>query len=350
MKVSHNTYYKLTTKENIFRGFKEFLKGKKRKQDVINFSKNRDANLESLHREFISKTYLPGKYSQFIVRDPKTRIIHKANVIDRIVHHIVSDVLEDSYDSTFIYHSYACRKNKGTHKAVLALQKMGTKESKNNRRICWILKCDISKFFASVNHQALLEILSRRIKDQDFIELLEKIINGFHSDKTVDLTNKKGIPIGNLTSQLFSNIYLNELDQFVKHKLKVRFYLRYADDFAFISYDRGYLLGLIGPLQKILKDTLDLELHPKKIILRKFSSGVDFLGYIIFPKYILPRTKTKRRLVRKIHEKVKQFKAGEISEESLNQTIQSYYGFLIHANTYEFKQKLQNLIMFWLTE
>jgi RNA-directed DNA polymerase len=350
MKVNHNSYHKLTTKKNIFRGFKEFLKGKRRKQDVINFSQNIGENLENLHRELVSKTYLPGKYSQFIVRDPKTRIIHKADVVDRIVHHIVSDVLEDSYDSTFIYHSYACRKNKGTHKAVLALQKMGIRESKNNSKVCWVLKCDISKFFASVNHKTLLEILSRRIKDQDFLEVLEKIINSFSSDKTIDLNNKKGIPIGNLTSQLFSNIYLNELDQFVKHTLKVKFYLRYADDFAFVSYDREYLLGLISPLQKFLKNTLDLDLHPKKIILRKFSSGVDFLGYIIFPKYILPRTKTKRRLIRKIHEKVKQFKAGEISEEPLNQTIQSYYGFLVHANTYEFKQKLQNLIMFWLTE
>ena len=350
MKVNHNSYHKLTTKKNIFRGFKEFLKGKRRKQDVINFSKNKEVNLEKLHAELISKTYLPGKYSQFIVRDPKTRIIHKACVVDRIVHHIVSDVLEEVYDSTFIYHSYACRKDKGTHKAVLALQKMGIKESKNNRRTCWILKCDISKFFASVNHKKLTEILSRRVKDQEFLDLLEKIITSFYSDKTVDLNDKKGIPIGNLTSQLFSNIYLNELDQFVKHKLKVRFYLRYADDFAFISYDREYLLSLINPLQEFLKEKLDLDLHPKKIILRKFSSGVDFLGYIIFPKYVLPRTKTKRRLVRKIHAKVKQFKAGEISEESLNQTIQSYYGFLVHANTYEFKQKLQNLIMFWLTE
>jgi retron-type reverse transcriptase len=342
MKVNHNSYHKLTTKKNIFRGFKAFLKGKKHKQDVINFSQNKEVNLEKLHAELVSKTYLPGKYSQFIVRDPKTRIIHKACVVDRIVHHIVSDVLEDNYDSTFIYHSYACRKDKGTHK--------GIRESKNNRRTCWILKCDISKFFASVNHEKLTEILSRRVKDQEFLDLLEKIVNSFYSDKTTDLSNKKGIPIGNLTSQLFSNIYLNELDQFVKHTLKVKFYLRYADDFAFISYDREYLLGLIDPLQKFLKGSLDLDLHPKKIILRKFSSGVDFLGYIIFPKYILPRTKTKRRLVRKIHEKVKQFKAGEISEESLNQTIQSYYGFLIHANTYEFKQKLQNLIMFWLTE
>jgi len=350
MKVSHNIYHKLTTKENIFRCYKEFLSGKKNKQDVINFNKQKLENLEKLYEELISKTYLPGKYSQFVVHDPKTRIIHKACVVDRIVHHIVSNVLEEIYDKTFTYHSYACRKDKGTHRGVLALQKMGIRESRNNTRTCWVLKCDISKFFASVNQEMLIEILSRRIKDQEFLELLEKIINSFYSDKTIDISNKKGIPIGNLTSQLFSNIYLNELDQFVKNDLKVKFYLRYADDFAFVSSDREYLLDLVEPIQVFLKEKLDLELHPRKIILRKFSSGVDFLGYIIFPKYMLPRTKTKRRLFRKIREKVRKFKNEETTEESLNQTIQSYYGFLVHANTYKLKKELQNLIMFWLTE
>lgn len=350
MKVWHRVYPNLITKQNIFRGYKEFLKGKKTKKDVVSFGENKENNLRKLRNDLLNKTYQPGGYSQFFVHDPKTRIIHKANVIDRIVHHIVSDILEEIFEPTFICHSYACRKEKGTHKGVLALQKMALKESLNNTRICWVLKCDISKFFASVNHKELLKILTERIKDQDFLNLLEKIIGSFYSDKTIDLTDKKGIPIGNLTSQFFSNVYLNEFDQYIKHILKVKYYLRYADDFAFVSHDKTYLLNLIGPIRKYLKQELDLELHPRKIILGKFSSGVDFLGYIIFPKYILPRTKTKRRLLRKIREKIKQFKAGNITKESLTQTIQSYYGFLIHANTYKFKQQLQNLILFWLTE
>ncbi len=340
MKIWHNLYPKLITKQNIFRGYKEFLKGKKTKKDVISFGEDRENNLNKLRKELVGKNYRPGGYSQFFVHDPKPRTIHKANVADRIVHHIVSDVLEAIYEPTFIYHSYACRKEKGTHKGVLALQKMGMKESRNNSRICWVLKCDIRKFFAGVNHQTLLKIMARKIKDQDFLNLLRKIIDSFHD----------GIPIGNLTSQFFSNIYLNELDQYVKHKLKVKYYLRYADDFAFISHDKIYLLNLIAPVREFLKQELDLELHPKKIIMRKFSSGVDFLGYLIFPKYILPRNKTKRRLLKKIKERVRQFKEGKITKESLNQTIQSYYGFLIHANSHKFKQKLQNLIMFWLTE
>ena len=350
MKVWHSIYDKIIIKENIARCYKEFLAGKRNKKDVIKFDDNKEENLEAIRTSLLSKTYKPGSYSQFYVRDPKTRIIHKAPVVDRIVHHIVSSVLEKIYEPTFIPYSYACRKNKGTHKGVLALQKMARKVSRNNTRTCWVLKCDISKFFASVNHKKLLKILSRKIKDPDFLELLSKIIDSFSSDKTIDLNDKKGIPIGNLTSQFFSNIYLNEFDQFVKHELKVKYYLRYADDFAFLSYDKNYILNLINPIQEFLKDELDLDLHPKKIIIGKFSSGIDFLGYIIFPRHILPRTKTKRRLMKKIREKIKQFKAGNITAESLNQTIQSYYGFLVHANAYKFKQELQNLILFWLTE
>ncbi len=350
MKVWHRIYYKLITKQNVFRGYKGFLIGKRKKKDVIRFDNEKEKNLNSLRKSLIFKTYKPQGYSQFYVRDPKTRIIHKAQVVDRIVHHIVSDQLEKIFEPTFIFHSYACRKNKGTHKGVLALQKMAVSASRNNTRNCWVLKCDVKKFFASMNHKILLKILSRKIKDRDFLDLLRKIIGSFYSDRTVDLTDKKGVPIGNLTSQFFSNVYLDELDQFVKNNLRVKHYVRYADDFVFISDSREYLLSLISPVQQFLKKELDLELHPGKIIIGKFRSGVDFLGYIIFPKHILPRTSTKRRLMRRIRNKVLDFKAGKITEESLNQTIQSYFGFLMHANAYKFKEKLQNLIWFWLTE
>ncbi len=350
MKVWHRIYYKLITKQNVFRGYKEFLVGKSKKKDVIRFDENKIQNLASLRKALIFKTYRPQGYSEFYVRDPKTRIIHKAQVVDRVVHHIVSDQLEEIFEPTFIYHSYACRKKKGTHRGVRTLQKMGMSVSRNNKRNCWILKCDIKKFFASMNHQVLLKILSRKIKDKDFLDLLSKIIDSFVSDRTLDMNNKKGVPIGNLTSQFFSNVYLNELDQYVKNTLRVRHYIRYADDFVFLSEDREYLKSLVDPIREFLKSELDLELHPQKIIMRKFRSGVDFLGYVIFPTHILPRTKTRRRLLRKIRGKIYDFKKGKISEESLNQTVQSYFGFLVHANAHKFKEELQNLIWYWLTE
>lgn len=350
MKVWHNLYPKLITKKNIFRGWREFLVGKKKKKDVIYFQHNLEENLNNLYTSLKKQTYNPGLYTGFYVRDPKIRLIHKATVPDRVVHHIVSIILEKIYEPTFYAHSYSCRKNKGTHRGVLALQKMALKASKNNTRTCWALKCDIKKFFASVNQQILFEILQRRIKDQDFLELLHKIINSFYSDRTEDLSNKKGIPIGNLTSQLFSNIYMDVLDQFIKHKLKIKYYIRYADDFVILSHNKIELETLVNPIHEFLKDKLDLDLHPDKIIFRKLTSGIDFLGYIIFPYYILPRTKTKRRLIKKIRRRIREYKRGKISKEILNQTIQSYLGYLSHANAYKFKQQLQNLIWFWLTE
>ncbi|KKS14254.1 MAG: Retron-type reverse transcriptase [Candidatus Daviesbacteria bacterium GW2011_GWB1_41_5] len=343
-------YPKLITKKNIFRGWKEFLVGKKKKKDVIIFQSNLEENLSNLYTSLKQKTYRPGGYTGFYVRDPKIRLIHKATVSDRVVHHIVSIVLEIIYEQTFYAHSYSCRKNKGTHRGVIALQKMALKASRNNTRTCWALKCDVKKFFASVNQQILFEILNRRIKDKDFLDLLHKIINSFYSDRADDLSNKKGIPIGNLTSQLFSNIYLDDLDQFIKHKLKVKYYIRYADDFVFLSHDKNYLENLVTPVKEFLKKELDLELHPDKILFKKLVGGIDFLGYIIFPYHILPRTKTKRRLIKKIRRRIKEYKRGKITEDILNQTIQSYLGYLTHANTYKFKQKLQNLIWFWLTE
>lgn len=350
MKIWHSLYQRVSTFGIIAYSYQEFRVGKKSKKDVILFEQDVKNNLLNLQKDLVEKTYQPGPYTEFCVKDPKLRQIHKATVVDRVVHHIVSRELEAIFEPTFIAHSFSCRKNKGTHKGVLALHRMALKVSRNNTRVCWVLKMDVSKFFASVNQKVLFRILAKKVGDEDFLDLLQKIICSFYSDRTDDLINKKGIPIGNLTSQFFSNIYLNELDQFVKHKLKIKYYVRYADDFCFLSDDRGYILSLIEPVREFLKNELDLDLHPKKIILRKLRSGVDFLGYIIFPDYILPRTSTKRRLIKKIKGKIKQYKAGEITEESLRQTIQSYMGYLSHAKAYKLKEELENLIWFWLTE
>ena len=136
----------------------------------------------------------------------------------------------------------------------------------------------------------------------------------------------------------------------MKHTLKVQYYIRYADDFAILSENKSYLDNLVSSIREFLTSELDLELHPNKVIFRKFNSGVDFLGYVVFPHYVLPRTRTKRRLLRKIKEKIQEYKKGTITNETLNQTIQSYLGYIGHANSYKFRKELENLIWFWLTE
>ena len=207
-----------------------------------------------------------------------------------------------------------------------------------------VLKCDIKKFFDSVDHNILLKLLGTKIKDSDIIWLLKEIVGGFEIEKN------KGIPIGNLTSQLFSNIYLNELDQFVKKELKVKYYVRYADDFIILHQNRKELIKFIEEIRYFLVAKLELNLHPRKVSLRKFSWGIDFVGYVALPYHQVVRTNTKKRIFRKVKEKVALYKAKEISQQSLNQSIQSYFGILTHANTYKLKENLTNNLFYWLNE
>jgi len=215
------------------------------------------------------------------------------------------------------------------------LEQFARKVSKNYVGNCWALKCDIKKFFASVDHEILYQLLVKEIQDQDILWLLKQVIESFNIDNT-----HKGIPLGNLTSQIFANIYLNELDQFVKHEMKIRYYLRYADDFILLSGNKECLLQYINELKKFLVSELKLDLHPNKINIRRLDNGIDFLGYVVLPHYILPRTKTKRRIFKKIQEKV--------GLENFNQSMQSYLGYLKHAKSYELTEKLKNQVWFWL--
>lgn len=158
------------------------------------------------------------------------------------------------------------------------------------------------------------------------------------------------MPIGNLTSQIFANIYMNEFDQFMKHDLKVKNYARYTDDFVIVSENINYLKSLLFPIKKFLRQKLKLELHPNKVTIRKFREGIDFLGYNILPNYKILRAKTKKRIIKRIREKVLDYKNGEISEENLTAVTQSYFGVFSHANMYEFIQNFKNKVWFWLKE
>lgn len=316
----HLSYENIISIENLFQAWNEFKKGKRNKKDIQVFEKNLEDNLFDLHTRLRRKTYSHGLYQDFYVNDPKRRHIHKARVSDRVVHHLLYKYLYETFDKTFIFDSYSCRVGKGTHRGVRRLSVFARKVSKNYTGNCWALKCDIKKFFASVNHEILLNLLLKRIEDRDILGLLTNIIRSFNSD----CGQRKGIPLGNLTSQIFANIYLDRLDQFVKHELKIKFYLRYADDFIFVSTNKNIFLEFINPIRKFLLKELKLELHPDKIILRKLDWGIDFLGYIVLPHYILPRTKTKRRVFRKIND----------------QNVQSYLGYLKHANSYKLRSEL----------
>jgi retron-type reverse transcriptase len=338
-KIYHNIFREIISLENLFLAWDEFRKGKKNRKDVQEFEFNLEDNIFQLYQDLENKTYKHSKYASFYIQDPKLRHIHKATVRDRIIHHLVSKFLEQIYDKDFTFDSYSCRIRKGTHKAIKRLDKFSFPISKNNTSSFYALKCDIRKFFDSIDHKILIDILKKRIKDIDFLWLISEIINSFYSgDKN------KGIPLGNLTSQHFANIYLNPFDKFIKHKLKAKYYIRYTDDFVILDTNRDYLEKIINLIEEFLNDNLKLSLHPNKIIIRKHHQGIDFLGYVSLPHCRILRTKTKIRMFKKIKSKIEDFKNGKISEESLNQTIQSYLGVLSHCNSYKLKKKLNGII------
>lgn len=340
MKAIH-LYQQIISLENLFQAWYGFKKGKIGKIDVGIFEKDLEDNLFGLHQRLKEKTYRHSSYTAFNIYDPKFRHIHKAQVLDRVVHHAIVSVIEPIFDKAFIFDSYSCRKNKGMHSAVKRLSVFVRKVSKNYTGKCFVLKLDIKKFFANVDHGILLTLLNKKIGDEGLIWLLQEVISSFHSE----YGRGKGIPIGNLTSQIFANIYLNELDKFIKQALRMKYYIRYADDFVIVSNNYAYLKDSILHIGEFLRINLMLSIHQDKIIIRKLRQGIDFLGYIVLSYYILPRTKTKRRIFKKVIEKLLALKNRKISKESLKRTLASYYGFLKHADTFGVKKEIHSMVV-----
>lgn len=322
-------YNDIISTDNLLLAWQKFIKGKKSKLDVLEFSFNLFNNILQLHNELANKIYEHGGYKDFYITDPKLRHIHKARVRDRLIHHAVYRQLYPFFAKTFIADSYSCQLDKGTHRALRRFECFARIASQNHSKTLWVLKCDIRKFFENIDHAVLLKILSEYIIDKEIIRLLSKIINSYERKPN------KGLPLGNLTSQLFVNIYMNKFDQFVKHKLKAKYYVRYADDFVFMSDDKEKLTEYLNKVNEFLKNELKLKLHRNKIQIKTINSGVDFLGWIIFPHYRVLRTKTKKRMLNRLRINSKQ------------ESLASYLGLLKHGNTHNLQQKIVNDYWFW---
>src|SRR3989338_386048 len=313
IKFTHN-YESVISLENLLEAWKEFIIGKRSRKDVQEFERDLMTNVIQLHNDLVTMSYGHHGYEAFKISDPKPRNIHKASVRDRVLHRALYRVLYPFFDRTFISDSYSCRYNKATYKAIDKFRKFFFQVSKNDKKTVWVLKCDIRKFFASVNHDTLKAILKNYISDDKILFLLWVIIDSFSVRAGI------GLPLGNLTSQLFVNIYMNEFDQFMKHKLKAKYYIRYADDFVILSDSKTSLINLIKQIREFLQESLKLKLHPKKISISTIASGVDFLGWVHFPDYRVLRTTTKKRMFRNI-------------KKNANLAIQnSYLGMLKHGN------------------
>lgn len=305
-------YEDIISLDNLLAAWKEFRRGKRTKLDVLEFQSDLVRHVTRLHEELRSKAYKHGGYHHFKIADPKPRDIHKASVRDRLLHHALYRKLYPYFDRKFIHDSYSCRLGKGTHRAMNRFRAFARQASRNHTRTCWVLKCDVRKFFASIDHQILFTILEKYIEDQGILLLLREVVSSF----------PKGLPLGNLTSQLLVNVYMNEFDQFVKHRLKVRHYIRYADDFVLLSYDKRELEQILRYIVVFLRHELKLELHPDKVSIATLASGIDFLGWVHFPNHRVLRTTTKRRMLKRT-----------FGLEPASPTVRSYVGLLGHGNT-----------------
>ncbi len=327
IQLSHS-FEEIISVENLLAAWQEFIKGKRNKKDVQEFSLHLMDNIFSLHRGLLHHTYNHGGYQAFKINDPKPRDIHKATVRDRLLHHALYRKLYPFFDKTFVSDSYSCRRNKGTHKAINKFREYAYIVSKNNTQTCWILKCDIRKFFANIDHAILLKILGEYIPDKNIINLLENIVESFAVKPGV------GLPLGNLTSQLLVNIYMNKFDQFVKHKMKAKYYIRYADDFVFLSGSKKLLEEQLLVVEDFLREELKLEMHPDKVFIKTLNSGVDFLGWINFFDHRVLRTATKKRMMRRLQENYKK------------ETLNSYLGMLGWGNGEKLQKDIRKKLLF----
>jgi len=319
-------YKDIISTENLLNSWSEFVRGKKNKKDVAEFSLNLLDNIFKLHKDLRNKTYKHSDYEHFKISDPKPRDIHKASVRDRLLHHAICSIIKPYFDKKFIYDCYSSRDYKGAHRAMNGFRCFAGKVSKNHTKSCWVLKCDIRKFFATIDHKILLSIFYKHIKDEDINWLIQKIVSSFNTKK------RKGLPLGNLTSQILVNVYMNEFDQYIKHKLKVKYYVRYADDFVILSDNKEYIEQLLININSFLNSKLKLKLHPNKVFIKTYASGVDFLGWVHFTDHRTLRSSTKRRAIK-----------GVIGCDTDSRTSQSYLGLLKHGNGKKIAKSIENI-------
>lgn len=325
--VFRHTYEEVIGVENLLSAWQEFVAGKRGRVDVQAYQLNLVGNLFDLHSRLAGQSYVHGPYEAFTVSDPKTRSIHKATVADRVLHRALYRTLYPFFDRPFIADSFSCRNNKGTHKALDRFRSFARRASHNHTRTAWVLKCDIRKFFASIDHGTLLQLLDERMEDKRITCLLGQVIGSFSTTRP-----GVGLPLGNLTSQLFANVYMNELDQFVKHFLKAEHYIRYADDFVLLSPDKAYLEAALDVIQQFLRHRLRLHLHPQKVTITTVASGVDFLGWIHFPDHRVLRASTKRRVLH------------GVADNPTPSMLAAYSGLLRHGNGWRLGSKIEKIV------
>jgi retron-type reverse transcriptase len=349
MKRHGNLWPQVIRFEALLRAAEQACKGKRFRPSVAAFHFNLEHELGALHEELSTKTYRPGAYRTFFICEPKPRQISAAPYRDRVVHHALVNVLAPIYERTFIPDSYACRKGKGTHAAVDRCQHFA-------RRFRYVLKADVQKFFPSLDREILKSLVARKIKDPDVLWLVGQILD--HSNPQEEVQNwfpgddlftsgerRRGIPIGNQTSQFFANVYLDPLDHFVKDRLGIKGYVRYVDDFLVFSDDKRHLAEVREGIRDFLV-SLRLRLHPTKNVVFPISQGIRFLGYRVLPTHRLLVKENVWRFLRRVRQMQQDYAAWRVSFAAIYQRLMSWNGHARQANTYRLRCHLFDTIRF----
>jgi retron-type reverse transcriptase len=343
MKRYGNLYGKITDFGNLLSASQKAQKGKRFKINVLKFNYNLEAELLQLQTELQDKTYQPGDYQTFFVYESKKRMISAAPYRDRVIHHALCNIILPIFERTFIHDSYANRVGFGTHRALERFTKFA-------RSSKYILQCDIKKYFPSIDHSILKELIRKKIKCPDTLWLIDQIIDGSNKQETVieyftgddlltPVMRKRGLPIGNLTSQFFANVFLNEFDHFVKEELKIKKYIRYVDDFVLLSDDRENLAESRIKIEEYLSK-LRLKIHPIKSQLFATRKGPTFLGFRVLPDRIRVRNDNLRKGRKRLRKLKLQYQQGKMSIWDIQDSLRSWMAHLKHGDTWQLREKI----------
>lgn len=348
MKRYSGIYEQIYDYENLYEAYLSARRNKTQRSEVLAFTRNLEENLIELQNELTWHTYHVGRYREFYVTDPKKRLIMALPFRDRVVQWAIYRQISYLLDKRYIPTSYACRIGGGTQRAVHQLQQY----IRHTPGDVYVLKLDVSKYFYRIDHGVLLGILRRIFKDRELLELLRRIINDeqggglFGIDiETGEREAGVGMPIGNLTSQMFANLYLNEADQFAKHELHARNYIRYMDDMVIVSNDKAYLRNCREAIDDFLASHLKLRLNRKSTIL-KASNGIDFCGHRVWRDHIKLRKKAALKMKHRLRWLKKAYARGEVDVQTVTASLTSYFGLLSHCDSYELRKSiLKDLVL-----
>lgn len=349
--MQSSLWQQLCSYDNLLLAHTKARQRKTNREYVREFEQNLRENLHMLQTELLLYAYRPVPLTTFILRDPKTRKISKSAYRDRVVQHALCSIIIPIFDKSFLYHSFANRKGKGPLKAVASFEKVMRKVSRNFTRPCYVFKADIYHYFEEVDHTILLRLISRRIEDKSVLWLIHRILEnhvvplkwskGTANQRTgLFFCLKKGMPLGNLTSQFFANIYLHELDWFVKHTLKAKHYIRYVDDFVILHHQKTTVQYWQRCILHFLQEKLLLLLHPQKQHIREIHQGITFLGFRIFPYYKLLRKSNVQAFQRTQQCVMDTCDTSIITYDGLFASVDGWIAYAKYANTFGLRNRV----------